>query len=65
MTTVLSILKLIAVIIAAILVGNWYQSEAKKVRAGKKSWYHLYTSLPGILIIIVIVLLPIVLWLLK
>jgi hypothetical protein len=63
-TTVLSLLKITAVLVAAILIGNWYQSELKKVRAKGKPWYKLYLSLPGIIIILVI-LLPVFLWLLK
>lgn len=65
MTTVLSLLKLAAVLVAAILIGNWYQSESKKIRAEKKAWYRLYTTVPGILVIVVVVLLPVLLWLLK
>ena len=64
MTTIISLLKVVAILVAAVLLGNWYQAQTKKVRAEGKPWYKIYTSLPGILII-VIMLLPVILWLLK
>ena len=64
MTTVVALLKVAAILIAAILIGRWYQSESRKVRAQGKPWHKIYASLPGILIIIVI-LLPILLWVLN
>lgn len=64
MTTLVSLLKIAAILIAAILIGNWYQSEIKKIRAEGKPWYKLYISPPGLLIVAAI-LLPILIWLLK
>ncbi len=64
METVLTLLKMAVILIAAIIVGNWYQTETKKIRKSGKPWYRLYTSPPGLLILAVI-LLPIFVWLLK
>ncbi len=64
METVLTLLKMAMILIAAILLGNWYRSEAGKIRKSGKAWYQLYASPPGLLILVVI-LLPIVVWLLK
>ena len=64
MTTLVSLLKIAAVLIAAILIGNWYQSEAKRIRAEGKPWYKIYTSPPGLLIVAAIFL-PIIIWLLR
>jgi hypothetical protein len=61
---VINLLKLVAILIAAIIIGNWYQSEARKLRARDRPWYAVYSTLPGILIILVIFL-PILLWVMK
>jgi hypothetical protein len=58
------ILKFIAPLVAAILVGNWFLSEVKKARAENQPWYRPYISTPGLLIILAI-LTPILLWIIK
>jgi hypothetical protein len=63
-STVISLLKLVAVLVAAVIVGNWYQSESRKLRARGRPWYTAYLTLPGMLIILVI-LLPILFWAIK
>jgi hypothetical protein len=63
-TTLVSLLKIAVILIAAILIGNWYQSESKKIKAKGKPWYKLYLSPPGLLIVAAIFL-PIVIWLLR
>lgn len=60
MQTILSIIKLIAVLAAAIFVGNWFLSELRKARATGAPWYQPYLSIPG-LIILAAVLLPVIL----
>ena len=62
--TLKTILKIIAPLVAAILVGNWFMSEVKKARLKEGPWYQPYVSIPGLLIILAI-LLPIVLWIIK
>lgn len=57
-------LKMVAVLVAAILVGNWFLAEVKQARLKGKPWYQPYLSAPGILIILAF-LLPIFWWLLK
>ena len=56
-----NVLKLIAVLVAAILVGNWFLAEVKSARLKGKSWYRPYVSIPGLLIILAL-LLPIIVW---
>ena len=62
--TLKTIIKIIAPLVAAILVGNWFMSEVKKARVKGAPWYQAYLSIPGLLIILVI-LLPIVLWIIR
>lgn len=53
------IIQIIAVLAAASILGNWYLSEYKKARAANLPSYRAYFSLPGLLIILLIFLLPI------
>lgn len=53
------IIQLIAVLAAASILGNWYLAEHKKARASNLPLYRAYFNLPGIIIIILILLLPI------
>ena len=59
-----AIVKIIAPLAAAILLGNWFLSEVKKSRARGGPWYQPYLSIPGVVIILAI-LLPIILWIMK
>jgi len=63
-TGLVTLLKYIPVLIAAILLGNWFLAEVRKSRAAGASWYQPYTSLPGILVIIILII-PVILWLLR
>ena len=56
------ILRFIAPLVAAMLVGNWFLSEIKKARATNQPWYRPYVSPPGLLIILATILIPIILW---
>ena len=48
----LTAVKYIAVLVAAMIVGNSFLAELKKARALNLPWYRPYLSLPGIVIII-------------
>jgi hypothetical protein len=61
MSELIPLLKMVPVLLAAILIGNWYLAEFKKARAMNKPWYAPYLSLPG-LMVIGIILLPVVVW---
>ena len=63
-SNLLNLLKMVAVLVAAILVGNWFLAENRKARAQDKPWHQPYLSAPGILIILAL-LLPIVWWIFK
>lgn len=64
MTGLFGLLKLITPLIAAVIVGNWFLSEAKRAKIAGKPWYTPYLSIPGALIFIVMMI-PVVLWVLK
>jgi hypothetical protein len=62
--TLTTIVRIIAPLAAAILVGNWFMSEVKKARFKGAPWYQAYVSIPGLLIFLAI-LIPVVLWIIK
>lgn len=61
MHTVLQLLKLVAVLIAAATLGNWFLAEWRSARAMGKPWYAPYLTLPGVLILFAIAL-PLIIW---
>ena len=65
MLEIAKILRFLAPLVAAILVGNWFLSEVKKARATNQPWYRPYLSTPGLLIILAAILIPIILWVIK
>ena len=64
MLQLFEIIKMLAVVAAAIIVGNWFLSEVKKARATGAPWYTPYGSLPG-LIILLAVLLPLLFYIVR
>jgi hypothetical protein len=65
MKNIVFFLKIIPVLIAAILLGNWFLAELKRANATGKPWYTAYISMPGLLILLAILIIPIVLWLMS
>ncbi|MBL0714037.1 MAG: hypothetical protein JJV98_10095 [Desulfosarcina sp.] len=62
MNTFLHVMKLAAVLVAAIMLGNWFLSEIRSARAHQKPWYRPYLSLPGIAILLIAIVLPVAIW---
>ncbi len=65
MENLITLIQLIAVFLAAIILGNWFSSEAKKCKAKGEPVYRAYLTTPGILILLIIIGLPILVWFLK
>jgi len=63
-SNLMNLLKMVAVLVAAILVGNWFLAEVKEARLKDKPWYQPYLSAPGILIILAL-LLPVIWWIIN
>ncbi len=57
LVTFLYYLKLAAVLVAALLLGRWYDQERKELKAKGESWFKSWLTTPGILIIIILCLL--------
>ena len=64
MSTLVDILKLVAVLVAALMIGNWFLAEVRKARAQRKPWYQPYLSIPGLLILLAL-LLPVIVWIIN
>jgi hypothetical protein len=62
MDDLLSNLKFLPVLIAAILVGNAFLKEVRKAQRQKAPWYRPYLTVPGVIVVIAL-LTPLVLWL--
>jgi len=59
----LMLVKYAGVLIAAIVIGNWFLAEVKKAGRKQQPWYKPYLSLPG-LIILAALSLPLIYYLL-
>jgi hypothetical protein len=46
-----NLIKYVAVLVAAIVIGNWFLTEVRKAKANKQPWYKPYLSLPGLIIL--------------
>jgi len=49
MPSLIELLKLAAVLAAAVVLGNWFLAEFKKARRLNQPWYSAYLSPPGLL----------------
>ena len=58
------VLKYLAVIIAAIIVGSSFLNKNRQAKRQGAPWYQPYLSVPGLLILVVL-LLPVVVWLFR
>ena len=54
------LVKYAAVLVAAMVIGNWFLAEVKKAKFNRQPWYKPYLSIPG-LIILAALSLPVIL----
>lgn len=54
---------MVAILLAASFLGNWFLSELKKARSLQKPWYTPYLTVPGLLILVALFI-PVVIWML-
>ncbi len=47
-----TLVKYAGVLIAAIIIGNWFLAEVKKAARKRQPWYKPYLSVPGLIILI-------------
>jgi hypothetical protein len=61
-TVLVNLLRLVAILLAAASVGNWFLAEFKKAKALGKPWYSAYLTIPGLLVIAAVIGLPLLIW---
>jgi hypothetical protein len=50
--SLLTLVKYAGVLIAAIIIGNWFLAEVKKTNRKRQPWYKPYLSIPGLIILV-------------
>jgi hypothetical protein len=45
------LVKYSAVLVAAIVIGNWFLAEVKKAKITQQPWFKPYLSIPGLIIL--------------
>jgi len=63
--TVVKIIQAVCALGAAAILGNWFLSELRNAQAAGKPWYAAYLTIPGIIIVVIVLILPIVIYLSK
>jgi hypothetical protein len=46
-----TLVKFVAVLVAALIIGNWFLAEVRKAKLKKEPWYKPYLSVPGLIIL--------------
>jgi len=54
--------KMVAVVLAAVLLGNWFLAEIRSARRRRLPWYAPYLTPAGIFMALAVLGLPILLW---
>jgi hypothetical protein len=65
MAEFLPIIQLVCALTAAVILGNWFLTEVRKSKILGRPWYAAYLSTPGIVILLLVVLLPLIVGSLK
>jgi hypothetical protein len=60
----INIVKVVAILIATTIVGNWFLAEVRQAKRKGTSTLRAYLSLPGLLILFILSL-PVILWIFK
>ena len=61
MFSLLQLIRMVAVLAAAIVIGNRFLEEVRRIKTAGKPWYKVYLTVPGAVMILA-VLLPLVVW---
>ena len=49
--TLIRLAKYAAVLVAAMIIGNWFLAEVKKAKLKNQPWYKPYLTIPGLIIL--------------
>ncbi len=59
---IVDILKLLAICVAAAVLGNWFLAEIRRSKRMRRPWYSAYLSPPGLLVLAALTM-PLLYWL--
>ncbi len=62
MESLLLLLKMIVCLVGGVAVGRWFLSKVREGHVRGEPWYKAYASLPGLIILAALLLLPFILW---
>ena len=62
MPGIVELLRMVAALGAGALLGHAFLKEVRRARAAGQPWYTPYKTLPGILVIIAVIVLPLLYW---
>jgi len=62
MSGFMELLRMAAALGAGALLGHWFLKEVRRARAAGKPWHAPYKTLPGILVLMAIIILPLLYW---
>ena len=62
MSMLAQLVKMIAILAAAALLGNWFLHELRLAQRNGKPWYAVYLTPPGILVVLAAIILPLAAW---
>lgn len=63
--TFINMVKIMAILVAGMVVGSSFLDEVRKAKFKGLPWYTPYLTLPGILVILSCTVLPFIVWMLK
>ncbi|MBU4316561.1 MAG: hypothetical protein KKF30_04730 [Proteobacteria bacterium] len=57
----MEILRVGTVLLASAIIGNWFMAEQKKNKVRGLPWYRVYLTVPGMIIVAAVLILPLML----
>ena len=62
MPGVVELLRMGAALVAGAVLGNFFLKEVRRARRAGKPWHAPYKTLPGMLVLLAIIILPLLYW---
>ncbi|MGB5987216.1 MAG: hypothetical protein WBG37_18070 [Desulfobacterales bacterium] len=62
MPGVVELLRMAAALGTGALLGNWFLKEVRRARNAGKPWHAPYKTVPGILVLLALIILPLLYW---
>ena len=62
MPGIAELLRMAAALIAGAMLGSWFLKEVRRCRAAGQPWHAPYRTVPGILVLLTVIILPLLYW---